>query len=285
MRLGESLCSAGRITLAQLEEALAEQQHCGLRLGDILVKQGAITQSECDIAMDFQRRVSGAVPTAGLLKLGEILVATGQIKREHLEQSLSRQKLTGKKLGEDLIAAGHIQQHQIDRALQLQRRLVSTVLSAAISLGGFIAPAEAAAGMPATSGAMSGTANVAVTATVLKRANLNVLAQPATVEITAADIARGYVDVPAATRVEIKSNSPQGYMLMFEGNSDFVRQTQVRGMGNAVQFGASGGGIFQRWSGHGVDKAVVELGFRFILAEGVSPGTHAWPMQLSVMPQ
>lgn len=276
-RLGESLCAAGRITPQQLEDALAKQLQSGRRLGEILVAMGAITREECDIAMEFQKRLSGAVPTAALLRLGEILVATGQIKREELEQSLERQKLTGTKLGEDLVAAGHATQHQIDRALHIQQKLVAAVLAAALSMGA-VATLPAAAAAPDT-------ANLSVTATVLKHANLRVVAQPATVAITEADIARGYVDVSGAAQVEINSNSPNGYMLVFEYQGDFVRQTQVRGLGHDAQFGESGGAIIQPVTGHGMTNRVVELGFRFMLAEGARAGVHAWPVQLSVVPQ
>lgn len=275
-RLGEMLLQAGRITPAQLDAALTEQHRTGEELGLILVRQGWLDRGELDAVLEFQRRQAGEVPTSGLLKLGEILVATGQITREHLEQSLSRQRLSGKRLGEDLVETGYVQPQQIATALQLQQKLVTAALSAALSLGSLAAPTDAAAG--------SGATTVAVTATVLRHANLRVLSQPASVVITQADIARGYVDVPAASQVEIKSNSPSGYMLVFESQSDIVRQTQVRGLGNEVQLGATGGVVTQPPPGVGMGKTTVALGFRFVLAEDARPGVHAWPMQMSVMP-
>lgn len=156
-------------------------------------------------------------------------------------------------------------------------KVTASILIAALSIGALAVSGDAKSSPD--------TANVKVTATVLKRTSINVLAQPATVEITTDDIARGYVNIPAATRIEIKSNSPQGFILIFENHGNFVSQTHVSGIGNDVQFGAGGGGIYQQWPGHPVDKTVIEMMFRFILAEGISPGIYAWPIQLSVMPQ
>lgn len=276
-RLGDLLLRASRITPAQLDAALAEQGRTGEELGRILVRRGWLDQGELDTALEFQRRQAGEAPTSGLLKLGELLVVTGQITRKQLEASLSRQKLSGRKLGEDLIEAGLVQPQQITRALQLQQNLITAALVAALSLGSLAAPTDAVA-------AGSSTSTLTVTATVLRHANLRVMAQPASVVITQADIARGYVDVPAASQVEIKSNSPGGYMLVFESQSDFVRQTQVRGLGNEVQLGATGGVIAQPSPGAGMGKTTVALGFRFILADDARPGVYAWPMQMSVMP-
>jgi hypothetical protein len=63
-------------------------------------------------------------------------------------------------------------------------------------------------GMPAT--ATAGDGKLTVSATVLKHASLNVLAQPSSVVVTAADISRGYVDVAAPAQVAIESNSSAG---------------------------------------------------------------------------
>lgn len=130
----------------------------------------------------------------------------------------------------------------------------------------------------------SNQAKLSVTATVLKHASLKVLAQPASVVVTAADIARGYVDAPSPAQVAIQSNSLGGYMLMFTSQGDFVRQTLVRGLGNGVQLGAAGGGVAQGSTGLGMNKTTLDLGFRFVLSESAREGVYAWPMHLSVTP-
>ena len=87
---------------------------------------------------------------------------------------------------------------------------------------------------PAVAVANASEAKLAVSATVMKHASLKVLAQPASVMVTAADIARGYVDVSSPSQVAIQSNSLSGYMLMFATEGEFMRQTLVGGLGNDV---------------------------------------------------
>jgi hypothetical protein len=125
---------------------------------------------------------------------------------------------------------------------------------------------------------------VTVSATILKRASLQVLAQPSSVLVTAADIARGYVDVPAASQVAVRSNAPAGYLLEFASQGDFMRQILVRGLETDVQLSPAGGMVSQRAAGKGVTKATLALGYRFLLSESAQEGTYAWPMRLSVVP-
>lgn len=136
--------------------------------------------------------------------------------------------------------------------------------------------------MPVLAEAGSSEAKLTVTATVVKHASLKVLTQPASVVVTAADIARGYVDVPSPAHVAIQTNSQSGYMLMFASEGEFLRQTLVRGLGNDVQLDTAGGGIARRPEGPGMSKATLDLVFRFILSDSAKQGVYAWPMRLSV---
>lgn len=126
-------------------------------------------------------------------------------------------------------------------------------------------------------------AKLLVSATVMKQASLQVLTQPATVVVTAADIARGYVEVLAPAQFAVQSNSRNGYLLMFGSEGEFLRQTLVRGLGNDVQLDGIGGGVAQQSAGgSGITKAVLALTFRFILSDVAKQGVYAWPMRLSV---
>ena len=161
----------------------------------------------------------------------------------------------------------------------LQHKLLTTALTLALSCGSLIHPQAVRA---ADSGSAS--TRLMVTATILKHAHLKIISQMAAVKITQDDIQRGYADVPTGSRLEIHSNSPDGYVLEFESQSDFVRETQVRGLGNTVQLGAQGGVVSQSQLGGGLTRVTVELGFRFLLSENAQPGTYAWPLHVSVMP-
>lgn len=161
-------------------------------------------------------------------------------------------------------------------------RYVKTALIRTVQLAMCSALALGLLGMPAT--ATAGDVKLTVSATVLKHASLNVLAQPSSVVVTEADISRGYVDVAAPAQVAIKSNTAGGYLLEFASQGDFMRQILVRGLANDVQLSPSGGAVMQPSSGSGVTRTTLVLGFRFLLAESAHAGTYSWPMRLSVTP-
>lgn len=137
------------------------------------------------------------------------------------------------------------------------------------------------ASVQAIAGPLSAT--LSVSATIPKHASVRVLAQPATIEITRADLARGFVEV-SGTALAIRSNSLRGYMLTFNTRGDFVRQTQVKGIGNDVQIGADGGVITRPADGRGLGKTTLALNFHFFLSESARAGVYGWPMQVSVAP-
>jgi hypothetical protein len=130
----------------------------------------------------------------------------------------------------------------------------------------------------------SSTAELRVTAVVLKIARVQVLSQPPDVKVTETDIARGYVEVPAPMQVAVRSNTARGYLLAFETQSGFLRQAHVRGLSQPIQLGASGGVVQQQATAPGTREARMTLDFRFDLAEGTRPGTYPWPVHLSAEP-
>lgn len=127
-------------------------------------------------------------------------------------------------------------------------------------------------------------AKISVSATVLKHASLKVLAQPAAVVVTAADIARGYVDVAAPAQVAIRSNSSHGYMLDFANDGAFIEKILVKGLSTDVQLSPAGGAVMQPSTGHAGTRTTLDLGFRFMLAKSAQAGTYPWPLHLSVTP-
>lgn len=155
---------------------------------------------------------------------------------------------------------------------------IGTVWSALLVL------ALAAPLFPSLAAAAGGSeAKLTVSATIRQYAYLRVIAQPTSVVVTAADLRRGYVDANAPMRVAVKSNSA-GYMLIFAGHGEFVRQIRVRGLDNEVQMGPSGGAISQSGYLRGITDSALDLSFRFELSAGAEEGVYPWPMQLSVVP-
>jgi len=55
--------------------------------------------------------------------LGQILLASGAITREDLQEALYRQKVSGEQLGQVLVEMGALARRQLERALQTQSRL------------------------------------------------------------------------------------------------------------------------------------------------------------------
>ena len=279
--IGELLQRARKVTEEQLEHALSEQRRTGEKLGEILVRRGVLTRGQLDTVLAFQKCQAGEAPSSGRFRLGEILVATGRITREQLEDVLARQKLTKKNLGDLLVESGAVEPRHLARGLRLQEMLVTAVLVAALSMADVAGAQEIqrASGPPAT-----GSAQIRVTATVPSRATLRVLRQERTLVVTPEDVARGYVDAPAASRIEVRNNSRGGCLLVFEriaGPDASFGKVSVRGFERDVEIGPAGGFVPHSYAPAPVTE---ELSYRFSLDRGARPGTYPWPLLVSVRP-
>jgi hypothetical protein len=279
--LGDLLLKAKRVTPEQLGNALVEQQRTGEKLGRVFVRQGLLTDGELDAILEFQHHQGGEAPASAQLRLGEILVATGQITRGQLDAVLTQREATQKKLGELLVETGAAQPHQVARGLKLQEKLVTAAILAVLSLASVGSSQETPSGGSRSSAAR---VEVRVTATVASRAVMKVINQCPAVVITDADIARGYVDVPSASRIEVRNNSRAGYLLVFTGIGGpfpMFDQVHVKGTGTEIQIGPDGGWVPQPYVR---DTVTMELSYRFILSKSIQPGTYDWPLSLSARP-
>lgn len=234
---------------------------------------GESTQREREIMVNFGRRRSRLATGAREFALGNILVVDDQISRPQLESALLGQTWTGRRLGDELIAAGHASKRQIDEGLTLQRNLIAWALALAMSLGPL-----------ATSGSMARaaqtTAFMPVSVTVIANTRMQMLHQAERITISAADIARGHIELPAAAHFLVKTNSPSGYHIDFHALADFFASVEVSGLGQPAHLGPEGGRIVRR--GPVPTSISHELGFRFTLRAGTVPGTYPWPLSLSV---
>ncbi len=277
-KLGDLLLRARWITPDLLDRALTEQRMTGERLGEVLVRQGLLIPEERDAVLEFQRHQSDESPVGGPLRLGEILVTTGEISREQLDAVLGLQRLSGKRVGELLVDGGYALAGQVERGLRIQEKLVAAALVLALSLATVAAAGEIPGKTPKFAG---GGAVLTVTATVAPRATVRIVRQAPALTITGADVARGYVDVADASRIEIRTNSPMGCLLVFEGQSPLIREVHIQGLGRDVQVGPGGGFIPQPYTRSPV---TVDLSYRFFLGDSVLPGTYPWPMAISTHP-
>lgn len=216
------------------------------------------------------RAATGSAPEHAP-KLGEILVAQGKITPEQLAIALERQKTSGRRLGEELVKAGFVQRSVVSRALRVQRRIVFGALTTLAATG--IVPHVQAATVRS---------QIAVTAFVPAQAIAQVVEQPSEITITDTDIARGYVDIPAASQLRVTSNNPAGYVVDFFSRLPIFTSVRVSSSGGSADFGPDGGAIIQRGN-HGRDLPL-NLSYRFTLTAQLAPGTYAWPLALNVRP-
>jgi hypothetical protein len=271
--LGEVLRAAEHLAPKLSAAALSEQPGDPLISTEILAGQDPLTASERAMVLDYQQHEDGVPMVSGKFALGNILVANDEISRVQLEDALLRQAQTGRRLGEELIQAGHVNASQVEGGLLLQRKLIACALAMVVGLAplpGLVPAAEA----------VQRSAAMPVSVTVIANAKLQSSYQPTQIKITAADVARGYVEVPAASRFTVATNSRSGYLLEFHPVGNLVESVQVGGLGNAVRLGADGGTIVQR--GLPSPNLTHELSFRFSLSPETQPGNYPWPLVLSV---
>jgi hypothetical protein len=133
--LGALLVKAGKITPAQMEDALVEQKRTGEKLGEVFIRRGLLTERQLNNLLAFQRYQVGAPKYPSPLRLGELLVSTGHITREQLDDALSKQSGSGKKIGEVLIEEGYAKPHHVRRCLRMQQMLLTSALAVVLSLG------------------------------------------------------------------------------------------------------------------------------------------------------
>ncbi len=275
-RLGELLIQTGRVTRADVESALAEQQKTREKIGEILVRRGLFTEDEINAALAFQSYQAGP-DNVTKLRLGEILVAAGYITRVQLDESLEAQSGTDKRIGEVLVEAGYVKPHHIEHALKIQRKLVIAALAASLALS-----SVGTASYAGETYAQAHGAKVFVSAVIKARAELKLLYQSQELLITNADAMRGWVEVKAATLLEVRNNSRSGYVVSFNGLNGPFREVIVGGLQNEVQISMDNGWAAQQYTG--TKPEVRELNYRFKLSNDVRPGTNAWPISISVHP-
>lgn len=272
--LGNLLISNGHITREQLDLALQEQLRSGEKLGEVLVRLGFLEGKQRDAMLASQFELQQVFPTPVAFRLGDILISAGFITREQLEDALERQKHSKKKIGELLVEGGYVKQYQIDHGIRLQNVLVTAALGTVMALS---TPDKAVAGH---TGGGSSNGTIQVTASVRAVALVKVLHQQPTLVITSENIAQGYVEVPAASRIEVKNNSQSGYLLSFESQGGPFRDVYVRGLGTELQISSGNGWMLMP---HTRTPAPLELSYRFVLSADAEPGNYPWPFQISAL--
>ena len=132
----------------------------------------------------------------------------------------------------------------------------------------------------AVANADSSTRTVQVTAQVVARAIVTVDRQPASIDVTEADIARGYLDVPTPLQWRGQTNSRRGYLLQVTNESDVFSAVNLAFAGTEMNVGQ------QSWVARpyvpGGESLTVQV--RLILRASTQPGRHLLPISVSATP-
>lgn len=110
---------------------------------------------------------------------------------------------------------------------------------------------------------------------------VHTVSQDRELSVTPADVERGYVDVPRATRLEVTSNSAGGLLVRLGFDRTLLSRVRASLAGQALEADSS-----QSLPLHAAKLvgAPLEVGYRLYLAPGTRPGTYAWPVSLALDP-
>lgn len=235
------------------------------RLGEHLVKMGVIDATELRAMLSVQSELRAAHSGGAAFqllsrrfRLGRLLVEAGLIDEATLNLALAQSRRTGRRLGEALVEAGAISGEVLQRTLDHQRHLMAIALFGVA----FSSP---------TVGSAADSARVQVVASVMARASIESQRLPTEVLVSAADVARGYVDIADPVEIGIRSN--QAVMLGFSANSPEVAGVDVKA-----------GSTYVAQRERGLRAQTVSFQLRLKLAPGTQPGRIAFPVSVSLTP-
>ena len=277
--LGELLLAARRITSAQLDAALAEQAAGGGRLGTLMVARGWVSAGEIALLLTLQQRLGEPrAARRGPARLGHLLVSRGTITERQLADAIEKQRVEGRRIGEVLVARGYARPAEIDRGLKLQAAIASAALATAIGFLSALAPSAAAASSSVSEVSAAASLDFAIRIPTFLR--VSDVATPLTLTIGDADVARGYVDVPASTQMRVATNRRDGTLVSIAGRFEVVRSVRIVGMNRDFELDAETRVASVRVPAH-ASETLLDLGYRFVLAPETRPGNYPWPIALS----
>lgn len=121
LRLGEWLVKIGTMTRVQLQEALRIQTRGRQVLGELLIAMQLCSPEHIKQVLRLQKNLREDYHS-GLEKLGVLLLKSGKITSEQLQEALDLQSAGRQPLGCILVAMGACVQQDVELALQLQKQ-------------------------------------------------------------------------------------------------------------------------------------------------------------------
>ena len=118
----------------------------------------------------------------------------------------------------------------------------------------------------------------------MRHASISVLRAPASIAISAEDIARGYVDLVEPIEVAVRTNAPEGVLLGMALRTAEVRTVLLNGDAGMVRVARAGATLPVAKQGRGLVTQVVRLRARLELSAGAAVGRITFPIRLFVAP-
>ncbi len=122
LKVGEILLAQGYVTQDQLNQALAYHLQSGISLGTVLLRMGFIDVDTLNNVLGRQ------LETSSRKRTGEILLEHGYITPKQLEEGLAKQKDFNLPLGKTLVKLGYLDEIRLLDALAAQLDLQHVVL-------------------------------------------------------------------------------------------------------------------------------------------------------------
>jgi len=105
---------------------------------------------------------------------------------------------------------------------------------------------------------------------------MTVDSQPASIEVTADDVARGYVELPNSVVFHVRSNASNGYVIQFQPVMGPFSRADVSYGSSLAAVGTDGAWLSQPYQ-QGTTSGSFDV--RLMLAAGTQPGSYAWPVR------
>jgi len=117
---------------------------------------------------------------------------------------------------------------------------------------------------------------IQVSATVLPNLSQTMMSQKKALDITNLDISKGYIDIKSGTVLQVKSNDPNGYLLIFNVDGLSIGRVEARINGRTVSVQSGIGSIHKACPGKAGETVVIT--YRLMLSPKTLPGTYEWPV-------
>lgn len=150
-----------------------------------------------------------------------------------------------------------------------------------LNVGLAVALPSVASGLSAAGrGALEANAVIDLRVTVPNMLELRLLDHPRSLQVNAADAAKGEVLVTGA-RIELLSNLRRGYVVQASIGGP-VSEALIEGLPHEVKVDASGARVTMPSMVGRARPQPFQVFYRLRLRAGTSPGTYAWPVALSL---